>query len=213
MDGGIGERRGRGLDPHVEAFRLEPAADDRGAEIGVVARPAAPYDHCLAHAVVLPSSPSGRSAGPASSWPDARPSFRASRAGLRRPRVWNASMASSACSASAPLARCGRPLRMAAAMSATPMERNSPSALPCVMRNGLPVAAGLGHRDLAAELVGVGHQDAALRAVDLDRRVIVLGHVEAHGDRDDGAALELQRAGDMGRDLDRDAACRSSARW
>src|SRR5262249_50838028 len=58
--------------------------------------------------------------------------------------------------------------------------------------NGLPIAARLGHGHLAAELVGIGHQKAALRAVDFDRYVFVLGHIEAHDNRNDGAICELQ---------------------
>jgi hypothetical protein len=66
MDGGIGERRCLALDPHVEAFGLEPAADYRGAEVRVMTRPAAPHDHRLAHRAT-PSllNPSRRSADPA----------------------------------------------------------------------------------------------------------------------------------------------------
>src|SRR5215813_9473672 len=51
------------------------------------------------------------------------------------------------------------------------------------MGNGLPIAARLRHGHLAAELVGIGHQKAAFRAVDLDRYMFVLGHIEAHDDR------------------------------
>src|SRR3954470_24500407 len=125
VDGGIAERLCRGFDPHLKAFRLEPAADHRGTEIGIVSRPAAPNNHCLAHVL-----------GPQSICPVSRPAGsiagRSTRFSIltRRPssaEVWNASITSSTWKASAPLARCGRLFRIAEAMSATPMERNSPS--------------------------------------------------------------------------------------
>src|SRR4029450_10492223 len=50
MDGRIGERRCLGLDPDAQAFGLQPAADYRGTEVRIMTRPAAPYDHRLAHA-------------------------------------------------------------------------------------------------------------------------------------------------------------------
>ncbi len=70
-------------------------------------------------------------------------------------------------------------------------------------RHRLPIVGGRRQLDLAAEEVRVGHHQRAIGAVDLDRRMAVARHVEAHGERDDGAGDELQRAGDMGRDLDR----------
>ncbi len=71
-------------------------------------------------------------------------------------------------------------------------------------RHSLPVLRRGRQHDLAAEMVGVGHQQRRVRAVELDRAVLVAGHVEAHGDRDHGAGDEFHRARDMGRDLDRD---------
>ena len=70
--------------------------------------------------------------------------------------------------------------------------------------NRLPCAARLGDLDLAAKLIGVGHQQARLVAMDLDRRMAVLGHVETHRDRDHSSVVELQCARDMGVDLDGD---------
>src|SRR6516165_1540122 len=45
----IGERRCRGLDADVKTLLLQPAAYHRRAQVRIVPRPAAPYNHCLAH--------------------------------------------------------------------------------------------------------------------------------------------------------------------
>ena len=213
MDRGIGERLGRGLDPDLEAFRLQPAAHHRGAQIGIVSRPAAPYDHRLAHCrhslsrSVRLSRPGRQHRRPLDAAFDLR------RAGPRRRRSGTPP---------SPPAR-GRPARrwrgaagwstMAVAMSATPIERNSPSTWPWVsgtVSHSPPVLATC---TSPPKRLGSGTSMLPLVAVDLDRRVPVLRHVEAHGDRDHRAAHEFQRAGDMGGDLDRDQRARSSARW
>ena len=85
MDRRIGKRRRRGLDPDLEAFLLQPAPHHRGAEIGIMSRPTAPYNHRLAHCR-HPFSQSVRFRVPPASSPAARRGFRSSRAGLRRRR-------------------------------------------------------------------------------------------------------------------------------
>ena len=62
------------------------------------------------------------------------------------------------------------------------------------------LAAG-GDLDGAEEAIGIRNAQARLRPVKLDRPVAMLGHVEAHGDRDDRAGDELQRSRDMGCNL------------
>ena len=122
---------GRVLDVDLEAFLLQHVGDDGRALLRLVAAPAAPYDQCISHCLYLPlfrwclverAETKRRSAA----WPGAR----ARRDRDVRPRsddTWIASITSSTCKASSPDARCGRPDRMACAMSATPMIRKLPS--------------------------------------------------------------------------------------
>ena len=73
-------------------------------------------------------------------------------------------------------------------------------------RDLAPVLAAVAQFDLAAEIVGVGHDQRARLAVELDRTVPVPGRRRSSSSIVTAAPLdEHQRAGDMGRDLDRDA--------
>src|SRR6476646_5130864 len=58
--------------------------------------------------------------------------------------------------------------------------------------------------DRAAEAIGIGHQHGRLRAIELDRRMTVLRHVEAHRNGNHRTGYESERAGHMRGDVDRD---------
>ena len=122
----IGEGLGGVFDIDLEVVLLEHLGDDMRALLRLMAAPASPDDERFAH-LFLRSNPvfsrvrrresvGGKGAG------------RCGRVEIATALpasddVWNASITSSTWNASSPLARCGRPERIACAMSARPTMR------------------------------------------------------------------------------------------